>query len=87
MSNRYISGEERRKLSRDIHPMPGYVAKALKSEKLEGAYRARPAYQKNDYVGWITGAKQPETQQKRLRQMITELRGGKKYMKMRYSPS
>jgi len=60
------------------------IVSALKSENLEAAYQARPAYQKNDYVGWITRAKRPETQEKRLRQMIRELKGGTKYMNMQY---
>ena len=48
-------------------------------------YRARPMYQQNDYVGWITRAKRPETRQKRLDQMLEELTVGGVYMKMRWS--
>lgn len=46
------------------------------------AYRKRPAYQQNDYIGWITRAKQPATRQKRLAQMFDELARGDVYMKM-----
>lgn len=45
-------------------------------------YRLRPAYQQNDYIGWIIRAKQPSTQQKRLAQMLDELVRGDVYMKM-----
>lgn len=46
------------------------------------AYHARPAYQQNDYIGWITRAKLEATKQKRLNQMLDELEGGKYYMNM-----
>lgn len=70
------------RLKRPIHPMPGFVREALKIAGLESAYAARPPYQRNDYIGWITGAKLPVTQQKRLSQMLDELARGDVYMKM-----
>jgi len=51
------------------------------------AYGSRPAYQQNDYIGWITRAKRPETKEKRLHQMLDELRHGDVYMEMDYRPS
>ncbi len=51
------------------------------------AYEARPAYQRNDYLGWITRAKRPETRSKRLHQMLDELAQGGVYMGMRHNPS
>jgi hypothetical protein len=50
------------------------------------AYRRRPPYQQNDYIGWIARAKLRRTQEKRLAQMLDELEGGKRYMKMPYRP-
>jgi uncharacterized protein YdeI (YjbR/CyaY-like superfamily) len=82
--NPYISAAERGGLTRAIHPMPAYIDEALQARNLVEAYRARPAYQKNDYVGWITRGKREETRQKRLAQMLEELAGGDKYMKMDY---
>ncbi|MDX1689069.1 MAG: YdeI/OmpD-associated family protein [Candidatus Promineifilaceae bacterium] len=82
--NPHISAEERARLTREIHPMPDYVEEALQERNLVEAYRARPAYQKNDYVGWITRAKREATRQKRLAQMLEELERGDKYMKMDY---
>lgn len=37
--------------------MPDFVSQALAARGLEQAYRDRPAYQQNDYIGWITRAK------------------------------
>ena len=51
------------------------------------AYKERPAYQQNDYVGWIGRAKLQETQEKRLRQMLKELKAGGVYMKMKHPAS
>lgn len=71
-------------LKRPRHPMPAFVRDALNERGLMGAYRARPPYQRNDYVGWIARAKREETRQKRLAQMLAELEAGDRYMKMRY---
>lgn len=62
--------------------MPDDVEEALVSSRLMGRYRARPPYQQNDYIGWIARAKRPETRQKRIHQMLDELRAGDVYMKM-----
>ncbi len=71
-------------LSRDVHPMPAFVATALDGAGLRAAYDARPPYQRNDYIGWITRATREETRRKRLGQMLEELRRGDVYMKMRW---
>ena len=75
------------RLSRPIHPMPEFVSDTLADHGLLEAYRSRPAYQQNDYIGWISHAKRPETKEKRLHQMLDELRRGDVYMKMDYRPS
>lgn len=69
---------------REKHPMPDDVLKALKEANLFDAYKARPPYQQNDYIGWITSAKRSETQASRLDQMLDELRRGDVYLKMAY---
>jgi uncharacterized protein YdeI (YjbR/CyaY-like superfamily) len=69
-------------LKRPTNPMPAYVREALATENLTSAYEARPPYQRNDHLGWIARAKLPATQQKRLAQMLDELRRGDVYMKM-----
>ena len=51
-----------------------------------GAYRGRPPYQQNDYLGWISRAKLEATRLKRLHQMLDELQGGKLYMNMAWRP-
>jgi uncharacterized protein YdeI (YjbR/CyaY-like superfamily) len=35
-------------------------------------------------LGWISKAKRPETKEKRIAQMVAELRSGDKYMGMNY---
>lgn len=64
--------------------MPDFVRQALLERGLMEDYRERPPYQQNDYIGWITRARRPETRHKRLAQMIYELERGDLYMKMDY---
>jgi uncharacterized protein YdeI (YjbR/CyaY-like superfamily) len=73
-------------LSRPIQPMPEFVKDALVERGLMDAYRSRPPYQQNDYIGWINRAKRIDTKQKRLDQMLYELERGDLYMKMDYTP-
>ena len=71
---------------RPRHPMPPFIEEALTKYNLLTAYRERPPYQQNDYIGWITRAKRPETREKRLNQMLDELKGGSSYMNMAWHP-
>jgi uncharacterized protein YdeI (YjbR/CyaY-like superfamily) len=72
-------------LQRRVYPMPPDVTSALRERGLADAYGRRPAYQQNDYVGWIMRAKRPETRRKRIEQMLDELRRGGVYMNMTWS--
>lgn len=74
-------------LKRPRHPMPGFVKHALEERGLMAAYRERPAYQQNDYIGWIDRAKLQETKEKRLGQMLDELGSGGVYMNMKHQAS
>lgn len=74
-------------MKRPRYPMPADVKKALDSRGLMSAYRERPAYQQNDYAGWITRAKSDETRQKHIDQMLDELERGGGYMNMAHKPS
>ncbi|MCW8815807.1 MAG: YdeI/OmpD-associated family protein [Chlorobium sp.] len=74
-------------LKRPIEPMPEFVQAALKEELLLGDYESRPAYQRNDYLMWINSAKRQNTKEKRLRQMLDELRTGGVYMNMKHPSS
>lgn len=74
-------------LTRPRHRLPENILRALMERNLLDAYHARPDYQQNDYIGWITRAKREATKQKRLMQMLEELEGGDRYMKMRWRPS
>lgn len=66
--------------------MPDFIRDALVKSKLMNAYRNRPPYQQNDYIGWITRARREETKEKRLNQMLDELERGDRYMNMQYRP-
>jgi len=71
---------------RPRYPMPAFFREALNAHGLMDAYLARPDYQQNDYIGWITRAKLEATKQKRLDQMLDELKRGGVYMKMKWNP-
>jgi len=73
-------------IKRDINPMPKNIRMALIGQGLLKLYNARPAYQRNDYLGWISRAKREETKEKRINQMLTELKQGDRYMRMRWNP-
>lgn len=74
--------ESKMALKRPKNPMPDLVREALLKRGLMDAYLARPPYQQNDYLGWISRAKLQTTKIKRLSQMLDELAGGNLYMKM-----
>ncbi|HHL45074.1 MAG TPA: hypothetical protein ENJ24_00735 [Gammaproteobacteria bacterium] len=67
--------------------MPDFIKCALDERALMQAYLSRPAYQQNDYIGWIVRAKRPQTTEKRLLQMLEELETGGVYIKMRHPAS
>jgi uncharacterized protein YdeI (YjbR/CyaY-like superfamily) len=74
-------------LKRARNPVPDFVKRALDELGLMAAYKERPAYQQNDYVGWISRAKRQDTKEKRLNQMLSELETGGVYMNMRHTAS
>lgn len=73
------------RMKREIYPVPADITKLLTEAGLLDLYHARPAYQQNDYIGWITRAKRPETRQKRIDQMLAELEAGGVYMNMKWN--
>ena len=77
----------RRNLKRSLQEMPPFVFAALEKEGLLDDYDSRPPYQQNDYLVWINSAKRQETKDKRLRQMLDELKSGGVYMKMKHPAS
>jgi uncharacterized protein YdeI (YjbR/CyaY-like superfamily) len=74
-------------LKRQKNLMPDFVIKAIEERGLMNAFNERPAYQQNDYIGWINRAKRQETKLKRLQQMLDELSKGGVYMNMRHPAS
>lgn len=65
--------------------MPADVARLFKGRRLAKSYRARPPYQRNDYLWWIGAAKRESTRTKRIDQMLRELKAGRTYMGMRWN--
>jgi len=61
--------------------LPAFIRGQLDARGLLDAYRARPPYQRTDYVTWITEAKRDATRDRRLEQMLHELEAGDRYMK------
>ncbi len=70
------------RLTRPRNPMPSFVKDELIDLGLMEAYQNHPAYQQNDYIGWITRAKQEKTRQKRLKIMLDKFASGKGCMGM-----
>jgi uncharacterized protein YdeI (YjbR/CyaY-like superfamily) len=70
---------------RPRHTMPAFMREALDDNGLYNIYKQRPAYQRNDYIGWISRAALDETKQKRLKQMLMELKKGNIYMNMKWN--
>lgn len=75
------------RLKRPRYPMLEFVERALHDRGLMTAYQERPAYQQNDYLGWINRAKRQATKDKRLAQMLRELEAGGVYMNMPHRAS
>ncbi len=72
---------------RPAQPMPPDVHEALVESGVLPDYQKRPFYQRNDYLAWIGRARRAETRERRINQMIDELRRGGVYMKMDHPPS
>jgi uncharacterized protein YdeI (YjbR/CyaY-like superfamily) len=72
---------------RAAETMPDDVRRALKSAGIKADYDARPYYQRNDYLRWISRAKADDTREKRIEQMVRELKAGGVYMGMPHNPS
>jgi len=73
------------RLTRERQTMPEFVREAIRARGLLDAYAARPAYQRNDYLMWINGAKREGTKRSRLGRMLDELEQGGVYMGMKWN--
>ncbi len=81
-----MPGPDKNLAQRSVNAMPGFVRKALDKRSLTEAYRKRPTYQQNDYLGWIAQAKLQAQKDKRLGQMLDELEKGDVYMEKPWAP-
>ncbi len=82
------AASERQQLrtQRTRHSMSPVIRRALLQNDLMEAYRSRPPYQRNDYLGWIDRAKRETTKIKRIAQTLDEQRSGDRYMNMIWKP-
>jgi len=71
------------KVKRKPWPIPAYFKKALAEKRnsaaAAGFRKLSPSCQR-EYIVWLTMAKRPETQQRRLRQTLAALAGGRKWV-------
>ncbi len=61
---------------RPRYEMPDFIQDALHKRGLMDAYLACPPDKRSDYISWITRARLNPTRQKRLKQMLNELKEG-----------
>lgn len=73
-------------LKRPRYPMPPDVEATLVERGLMDAYRRRPDYQQNDWIGWLERAKRQDTRRNRIEEMCGDLIAGDRYMGMDWRP-
>ena len=69
---------------RPKYVMPYFIYEALQKRGLLEKFLARPPDQRHDYISWITRARLTPTRQKRLKQMLDELKKGDIYMNIKW---
>ncbi len=70
----------------NVKPMPGFVKSALAKAKMMDTYRARPEYQRHEYLARIDRAIGTDAKKKLLDQMIDELTKGGVYLGEPWEP-
>ncbi|MCA6101660.1 YdeI/OmpD-associated family protein [Bradyrhizobium australafricanum] len=74
-------------LKRPRAAMPASIRHELDATGLMQAFKARPPYQRNDYLHLIGRSVRTATRRKRIDQMLAELKAGGVYMGMAHRPS
>lgn len=72
-------------LKREREAMPDDIKRRLEELELMEAYNSRPPYQQNDYLRWISFAKQATAREKRIQVVLEELKDGTTYMNMAWN--
>lgn len=75
-----------RNLKTELNTIHDFIKDRLVKENVLDKYNKRPAYQRNQYIDWITSAKRETTKEKRLNQMIDELKVGDSFRGEKYNP-
>lgn len=68
-------------------PMPKHIKRALTKKGLMKNYLKRPVQQQSNYIGWIEEPGKAKDQEKRLNQMLDELKVGDTYTETKSSSS
>ena len=66
--------------------VPTDIRALLTQKGLLAAFRARPPYQRSDYLAWIARATTTPTRQGRIEIMVDELAAGHGFMTMEWHP-
>lgn len=80
-----VSPEKKAKARPRAKRPPAFIRRELEGRGLLEAFKARPPYQRGDYVSWVESAKREATRERRLEQMLSELEAGDVYMRMPWS--
>lgn len=72
-------------LKRELNPIQDFIRERLVRENVLDKYNERPAYQRSQYIDWITSAKRETTKENRLNQMIDELKAGDSFKGEKYN--
>lgn len=72
-------------LKRELNPIQDFIKERLVRENVLDKYNERPAYQRSQYIDWITSAKRETTKENRLNQMIDELKAGDSFKGEKYN--
>lgn len=66
--------------------IPKHIKRALKKKGMMKKYLERPISQQKDYIGWIDEAGKEKEQEKRINQMLDELKVGGVSTKAKHTP-
>lgn len=61
-----------------LHELPDFIKKEILAKKIHETWESLTPIQRNEYICWVTMAKQDATKEKRLRIMIENLSDGKR---------
>jgi uncharacterized protein YdeI (YjbR/CyaY-like superfamily) len=61
-----------------LHELPDFIKNTILEKNIHETWESLTPIQRNEYICWVTMAKQEATKEKRLRIMVENLSGGKR---------